>query len=81
MSEEVGEQDVGVYHDDVYGDGGVGDPDKMPPVPEVQYWVGRPLVLKVLCKLFVESSTCPWVILQLPCFPTKQGELLENILP
>ena len=33
-----------------------------------------------LCKLFSESSTGCWAILQLPCCPTKQGEFLENIL-
>ena len=32
------------------------------------------------CKLFFESSTGRCAILQLPCCPTKQGELLENIL-
>ena len=32
------------------------------------------------CKLFSESSTGRWAIVQLPCCPSKQGELSENIL-
>ena len=32
------------------------------------------------CKMFPESSPGCWAVLQLPCCPSKQGELLENIL-
>ena len=32
------------------------------------------------CKLFSESSTGRWAILQLPCCPSRQGEILEKIL-
>ena len=32
------------------------------------------------CKQFSESFLGCWVILQLPCWPSKQGELLDNIL-
>ena len=32
------------------------------------------------CKMFSESFTGSWAELQLPCCPSKQGELLENIL-
>ena len=32
------------------------------------------------CLLFSESSPGCWAVLQLPCKPYKQGELLENIL-
>ena len=38
------------------------------------YRVGRPLVPKVLFT-FSESSPGCWAILQLPCCPSKQGEL------
>ena len=43
------------------------------------YRVSQPLVPKVLFT-FSESSSGCWAILQLPCCPSKQGELLENIL-
>ena len=32
------------------------------------------------CKPFSGSSPGCWAVLQLPCCPSKQGELLENIL-
>ena len=32
------------------------------------------------CKLFSENSSGSWAVLELPCSPSKQGELLENIL-
>ena len=32
------------------------------------------------CKLFSESSTGRWAIMQLPCCPSKEGELSERIL-
>jgi len=41
-------------------------------------WGGH--LFQSLCKLFSESSPGPWAALQLPCCPSKQGELLENIL-
>ena len=33
-----------------------------------------------LCKMFSESSTGHWAVLRLPCCPSKQGNLSENIL-
>ena len=41
-------------------------------------WGGH--LFRMFCKLFSESSTGRWVILQLPCCPSKKGELLEHIL-
>ena len=32
------------------------------------------------CNIFLESSTGSWAELQLPCCPSKQGELPENML-
>ena len=32
------------------------------------------------CKMFSESSPGCWAVLQLPCCPSKQGELSENLL-
>ena len=36
-------------------------------------WGGR--LRKRFCNMFSESSTGNWAELQLPCFPSKQGEL------
>ena len=41
-------------------------------------WGGR--LSKRFCNMLSESSTGIWAELQLPCCPSKQGELLENIL-
>ena len=41
-------------------------------------WGGR--LRKRFCKIFSESSTGSWADLQLPCCPSKQGELPENML-
>ena len=35
---------------------------------------------KRFCDMFSESSTGSWAELQLPCCPSKQGELPENML-
>ena len=36
-------------------------------------WGGR--LRKMFCNMFSESSTGSWATLQLPCCPSKQGEL------
>ena len=41
-------------------------------------WGGH--LFRRFCKLFSDSSTVCWAILQLPCCPSKQGELLKNTL-
>ena len=41
-------------------------------------WGGR--LRKRFCNMFSESSTGSWAELQLPCSPSKQGELLDNML-
>ena len=41
-------------------------------------WGGN--ILKRFCKMFTQSSTGRWAVLQLPCCPCKQRELLENML-
>ena len=41
-------------------------------------WGGR--LRKRFCNMFSDSSTGSWAELQLPCCPSKQGELPENIL-
>ena len=41
-------------------------------------WAGH--LFPRFCLLFSESSPGCWALLQLPCCPSKQGELLENIL-
>ena len=41
-------------------------------------WGGR--LRKRFCNMFSESSTGNWAELQLPCCPSKQGELPENML-
>ena len=41
-------------------------------------WGGR--LRKRFCNMFSESSTGSWDELQLPCCPSKQGELPENML-
>ena len=41
-------------------------------------WGGH--LFRRFCKLFSERSTGCWAILQLPCFPSKQGELSDNIV-
>ena len=41
-------------------------------------WGGR--LSKRLCNMYSESSTGSWAELQLPCSPSKQGELGENRL-
>ena len=41
-------------------------------------WGGR--LRKRFCNMFSESSTGSWAELQLPCCPSKQGELQENML-
>ena len=40
-------------------------------------WDGR--LWKRFCKIFSESSTGRWAVLQLQCCPSKQGEISENI--
>ena len=42
------------------------------------FWGGR--LRKMFCSMFSESSTGSWAELQLPCCPSKQGELPENML-
>ena len=46
--------------------------------PIYSWWGGH--LFQRFCSLFSESSPGRWAILQLPCCPSKQGELLENIL-
>ena len=41
-------------------------------------WSGR--LRKRFCNMFSESSTGSWAELQLPCCPSKQWELPENML-
>ena len=41
-------------------------------------WGGR--LRKRFCNMLSESSTGIWAELQLPCCPSKQGELLANLL-
>ena len=41
-------------------------------------WGGR--LRKMFCNIFSESSTGSWAELQLPCCPSKQWELPENII-
>ena len=41
-------------------------------------WGGR--LCERFCNMFSESSTGSWAELQLLCFPSKQGELPENML-
>ena len=41
-------------------------------------WGGR--LRKRFCNMFSESSTGSWAELHLPCRPSKQGELPENML-
>ena len=41
-------------------------------------WGGR--LRKTFCNMFSESSTGSWAELQLPCCPSMQGELPENML-
>ena len=43
-------------------------------------WSSRLGCKKMFCKILSESSTGRWAVLQLPCCPSKQGELSENIL-
>ena len=40
-------------------------------------WGGH--LFQRFCKLLSESSPGCWAVQQLPCCPSKQGELLENI--
>ena len=35
---------------------------------------------EMFCKMFSESSPGRWAVLQLPCCPSKEGELSENII-
>ena len=42
------------------------------------YSLGCQVVKKVL-EIVFESSTGCWAVLQLPCFPSKQGEISEKI--
>ena len=46
---------------------------------KLKYSLGRQLV-KRYCKMCFESFTGRWAVLQLPCCPSKQGELSKNIL-
>ena len=41
-------------------------------------WGGR--LWKRFCNMFCESSTGSWAELQLPCCPSKHGELRKNML-
>ena len=43
-----------------------------------QYRVGRQV--EETCNMFSESSTGSWAEMQLPCCPSKQEELIENML-
>ena len=45
---------------------------------QVIVWGGR--LWKRFCNMSSESSTGSWAELQLPCCPSKEGELPENML-
>ena len=48
------------------------------PSHRVSFWGGR--LRKMFCNMFSESSTGSWAEMQLPCCPSKQEELIENML-